>query len=317
MAGAGTARRDDEGRGTMTDQTQTVLISGASGMIGTELTQQLRAQGHTVLSLVRRAPRAHHEHAWSPTQGIVDHHLLGRVDAVVNVSGAPLGRLPWTPRYRREIRDSRVQATTTLVRAMARTDAPPRTFLSGSAVGFYGDRPLDRLTEGSGKGHGFLADVVEAWEAAASGAPEGTRTALLRTGIVLGPGGAVKPLVPLTRLGLGATMGSGKQYWPWISLHDEAAAIVHLLTSELAGPVNLVGPEAATSTQVTEGLAQELHRPHALRVPEGVIATGMGDAGREMLLASQRVVPEALLADGFTFRHRTLPEALDALVPLL
>jgi len=301
----------------MTDQTQTVLIAGASGMIGTELTQQLRAEGHTVLSLVRRAPRAQHEHAWSPAHGIVDHHLLGRVDAVVNLSGAPLGRLPWTPRYRREIRDSRVQATTTLVRAMARTDTPPRTFLSGSAVGFYGDRPLDRLTEDAGKGHGFLADVVEAWERAATGAPEGTRVALLRTGIVLGPGGAVKPLVPLTRLGLGATMGSGKQYWPWISLHDEAAAIAHLLRSELSGPVNLVGPEPATSAQVTTGLAQDLHRPHALRVPEGVIANVMGDAGREMLLASQRVVPEALLADGFTFRHRTLDEALDALLPLL
>ena len=301
----------------MTDQQLTVLISGASGMIGTELTHQLRAEGHTVLALVRREPRSQHEHSWSPRHGIVDHHLLGRVDAVVNLAGAPLGRLPWTASYRREIRDSRVQATTTLVRALQRTDTPPATFLNGSAVGFYGDRPLDRLSEDAEKGHGFLSDVVADWERAAEGAPEGTRVALLRTGIVLGPGGAVKPLVPLTRLGLGSTLGSGKQYWPWISLHDEAAAIVHLLTSRLSGPVNLVGPEPAPSAQVTTGLARELHRPHALSVPEGVISTVMGDAGREMLLTSQRVVPEALLADGFAFRHRTLDEALDALLPLL
>lgn len=301
----------------MTDQQLTVLISGASGMIGTELTHQLRAQGHTVLALVRREPRSQHEHSWSPRHGIVDHHLLGRVDAVVNLAGAPLGRLPWTASYRREIRDSRVQATTTLVRALQRTDAPPATFLSGSAVGFYGDRPLDRLSEDADKGHGFLSDVVADWERAAEGAPEGTRVALLRTGIVLGPGGAVKPLVPLTRLGLGSTLGSGKQYWPWISLHDEAAAIVHLLTSTIEGPVNLAGPTPATSDELTRRLAGDLGKPYALTVPEFVISGAMQEAGREMLLPSQQVVPAKLLADGFAFRHRTVDEAVDALVSTL
>lgn len=295
----------------------TVLISGASGMIGTELTRQLRAAGHTPLALVRRAPRSEHEHAWSPSHGILDHHVVGRADAVVNLAGASLGRLPWTSRYKREVLTSRLDATTTLTRAMARTDTPPRTFLSGSAVGFYGDRPLDRLTEDADKGHGFLSDVVQRWEDAARTAPDGVRVALLRTGIVIGPGGALKPLLPLTRLGLGSTLGTGRQYWPWISLRDEAAAIVHLLTSRLEGPVNLAGPEPATSEQVTTGLARALHRPHALTVPTGVIATGMGEAGREMLLPSQRVVPEALLADGFHFEHRTVDEAIAALLPRL
>lgn len=299
----------------MVDERLTVLIAGASGMIGTEVTRQLREAGHRPLALVRREPRTEHEHAWSPSHGVLDHHLVGRVDAVVNLSGASLGRLPWTSAYKREVLRSRLDATTTLTRAMARAEQRPRTFLSGSAVGFYGDRPLDRLTEDADKGHGFLSDVVQEWEAAARTAPDGTRVVLLRTGLVLGPGGALGPLLPLTRLGLGATLGTGKQYWPWISLRDEAAAVVHLLTSTLEGPVNLAGPRPATSAEVTTGLARALHRPHALAVPEGVISTLMGEAGREMLLPSQRVVPEKLLADGFTFRDASVEDALTALLP--
>ncbi|WP_423923675.1 TIGR01777 family oxidoreductase [Frigoribacterium sp. 2-23] len=301
----------------MTDQTQTVLVTGASGLIGTELTRQLTAAGHTVLSLVRRAPRSESEFTWSPSAGIVDYHLLDRVDAVVNLSGASLGRLPWTVGYKREILASRVESTTTLTRGFAKAENPPATLLNGSAVGIYGDRPGERLTEDSPRGQGFLSDVVDAWEGAAHSAPDGTRVVTLRTGVVVGPGGALKPLLPLTRLGLGSRLGTGDQFWPWISLHDEAAAIVHLLTSRLEGPVNLVGPTPASSTALTSRLAADLDRPYALTVPEFVIGGALREAGHEMLLSDQQVVPARLLADGFVFTHRTVDDAVDALVATL
>jgi len=300
----------------MTDSL-TVLVSGASGLVGTELRRQLVAAGHTVVALVRREARDAGEATWVPAAGIVDPALLDRADAVVNLSGASLGRLPWTSGYKREIRDSRVSATATLAHGTARAEDPPAVFLSGSAVGIYGDRPGERLTEQSARGTGFLSDVVHDWEAATAAAPEATRVVHLRTGVVVGPGGAMAPLLPLTRLGLGSRLGTGDQFWPWISLYDEAAAIVHLLTSSLRGPVNLAGPTPATSDALTRRLAKDLGRPYALTVPEFVIGTAMQEAGREMLLPSQQVVPEALLGDGFEFRHRTVDQAVDALTATL
>jgi uncharacterized protein (TIGR01777 family) len=292
----------------------TVLVAGASGLIGTEVVRQLRTKGHEVLRLVRRATTTPGEHTWSPEAGILDYTLLDRVDAVVNLSGASLSKLPWTPGYKKEILDSRVAATRTLVRAMQRASTPPRIFLSGSAVGFYGDRPLDVLTEESPRGAGFLSDVVVAWEREAAAAPAGTRVVLLRTGVVVGPGGAMKPLLALTKAFLGSRLGTGAQIWPWISLHDEAAAIVHLLTSDVEGPVNLTGPVAATSDRLTARTAKDLGRPYRLAVPEFAIRGLLGDAGQEMLLSSQKVVPQKLLDDGFVFRDRTVEQALDALI---
>ncbi|MBD8659874.1 TIGR01777 family protein [Frigoribacterium sp. CFBP 8754] len=301
----------------MTDAPLTVLVSGASGLVGTELTRQLREAGHRVVALVRGEARDDDQVTWVPAAGIVDYTVLDRADAVVNLSGANLGRLPWTPGYKKEIVASRVSATQTLARGMARAETPPTVFLSGSAVGIYGDRPGERLTEESPRGTGFLSDVVAEWEASTAEAPSGTRVAHLRTGVVVGPGGALKPLLPLTRLGLGSRLGTGDQFWPWISLHDEAAAIVHLLTSTLEGPVNLAGPTPATSDELTRRLAGDLGKPYALTVPEFVISGAMQEAGREMLLPSQQVVPAKLLADGFAFRHRTVDEAVDALVSTL
>lgn len=301
----------------MTGQNETgltVLIAGASGSIGTEVTRQAKAQGHEVLKLVRRPTTKPDEFTWSPSAGIIDYNLLDRADAVINLSGASLTKLPWTSAYKHEILESRVTATRTLVDAMQHAEHPPATFLSGSAVGIYGDRPLDILTEDSPRGEGFLADVVAEWEDEAKAAPEATRVVLLRTGIVIAPGGAMKPLLALTKAFLGSRLGTGTQIWPWISLHDEAAAIVHLLTSDVSGPVNLTGPVAATSDRITARTAADLGRPYKLAVPEFAIRTLLRDAGQEMLLSSQKVTPQRLIDDGFDFRFETVEDALDDLI---
>ncbi|WP_431277574.1 NAD-dependent epimerase/dehydratase family protein [Leifsonia poae] len=173
-----------------------VLIGGASGMIGSELTAQLEAAGHEVLKLVRRQPRAAGEYHWAPAARMIDFTLMDRADAVVNLSGATLSRLPWTKSYQRQILSSRLDATHTLTDAMRMAAHPPTVFVSGSAVGFYGDRPGQKLTESSIKGSGFLSDLVESWETAAHLAPEKTRVATVRSGLVVGRGGAMKPLLP-------------------------------------------------------------------------------------------------------------------------
>ncbi|THG32300.1 TIGR01777 family oxidoreductase [Naasia lichenicola] len=291
-----------------------VLIAGASGMIGTELVRQLESAGHTVQTLVRREPMQPSEFTWAPDAKILDFRLLDDVDAVINLSGASLNRLPWTGGWKKEILRSRIKATSALVEAMGMASSPPPVFLSGSAVGFYGNRPGETLTESSSKGTGFLADVVEEWEATARLVPASTRTVLLRTGVVLGTGGALGPLKALTKLGVSGPLGGGAQHWPWVSLHDEAAAIVHLLTSSVAGPVNITGPTPAVENEIGRALAEQLHRPYAIPAPRFALELALGDAGRELLLADQLVTPAVLLADGFSFRHTTSTEAITAAV---
>lgn len=293
-----------------------VLVAGASGFIGRELVRQLEADGHEVLKLGRGTPRSGDEYLWLPDTQTVDPRALEGTDAVVNLAGASTGRIPWTRSYQREILYSRINGTDTLTQAMGRAANPPTVFLSGSAVGYYGDRPGEVLTETSSKGGGFLADVVDAWEQAARLAPDGTRVVTFRTGLVVGDGGAFTPLIPLTRLGLGARFGSGRQHWPWISLHDEAAGIRHLLTSQLEGVVNLVGPAPATSREVTDTLADALHRWHPWAIPEFAVKL-LGEAGTALLLQDQDVRPDRLLADGFVHRDATLGAAIDQLVRAL
>ncbi|TFC43830.1 TIGR01777 family protein [Cryobacterium sp. TMT1-21] len=291
-----------------------VLVSGASGLIGTELRTQLGASGHTVARLVRREPRGSTEFRWDPAALSMDAAALDGVDAVINLSGASLARLPWTAGYRREILDSRVQATRTLTDAMRRRTTPPSVLLNASAVGIYGNRPHEVLTEDSAPGSDFLAKVVSVWESEASRAPEQTRVVTFRTGLVIARGGALKPLLPLAKVGLAGPLGKGTQGWPWVSLHDEAAAIVHLLTSPLSGPVNVVGPTPATANAVIRAVADALHRPFLLPVPEFVLTLALQDAARQLLLADQQVSASRLERDGFVFAHRTVAEAVAAML---
>ncbi len=291
-----------------------VLIAGASGTIGRELTRQLEADGHVVLRLVRGRPQGPAEFNWAPSARIIDFGLLDTVDAVINLSGAPLGRVPWTASYRRQILQSRVQATQTLAEAMGRAQNPPAIFLSASAAGYYGDRPAERLTEESAKGQGFLSDVVMEWEQAAEIAPETSRVVAFRSGLVISREGALKPLLAMTRLGLGLRIGTGGQHWPWISLYDEAAAIRHLLHSPLSGAVNLAGPTPATSDRITRYLARSLHRGYGSLLTDGVIQLALREAGTDLLLSSQKVLPARLLADGFRFRDGTVESAIDSVL---
>jgi uncharacterized protein (TIGR01777 family) len=287
-----------------------VLISGASGLVGTELSRQLGAAGHTVVRLVRRPSRSAAEVRWDPATLSLDPAAFDGIDAVVNLSGASIGRLPWTKAYRRQIMESRVQATRTLTDAMRRAATSPSVLVNASAVGVYGNRPGEELTEDSAPGADFLATVVTAWEAEARLAPVGTRVVMARTGLVLAKGGALKPLLPIVKAGLGGPLGRGTQNWPWVSLHDEAAAIVHLLTSELSGPVNIAGPTPASANVVIRAVAAALRRPFIVPVPEFVLTLALQDAARQLLLADQRVSPAKLQADGFTFTHRTAAEAV-------
>ena len=295
----------------MSEPTPTrILVGGASGYIGTELVAQLEADGFEVLRLVRREPRTAVEFHWDPRAGILDERAIELADVVINLAGASTGRLPWTLGYKREILRSRVDGTRTIAEAIRRSTTPPSAFLSCSAVGYFGSRPGEVLTDDSDRGTGFLSDVVDVWEQAARLTPSGTRLVIFRTGIVVGEGGAFTPLNLLTRFGLGSRLGSGNQYWPWISLHDEAAAIIHLMRSEFSGVVSLVGPTPATAATVTKTLAQSMARPHWLAVPEFALRM-LGDAGKDLILVDENVHPRTLIDTGFTFRHRTIEQAID------
>ena len=284
-----------------------VVIAGASGFIGRALVTELTAAGWSVTRLVRGPATRADEVSWDPASGTLDPAALSGADAVINLSGASISRIPWTRSVRESIVASRREATTTLVTAINSAKSTPKVFLSGSAVGIYGGRGDEGLSETSARGTGFLADVVEAWEANASTAR--CRTVFLRTGLVLGDGGALAPLRLATSFFAGARVGSGQQWWPWISHRDEVRAIVHLIDSTLSGAVNLVGPTPARSVDVTRELARIMKRPHLFVIPAFAIGL-LGDAGRELLLWSQKVSPTALEKDGFAFEHRTVAEAL-------
>lgn len=290
-----------------------VAITGASGLIGTALVPRLRSQGHEVMRLVRRRAAAPDEISWDPAGGTVDLEALAGVEGVVHLAGAGVGDHRWTESYKREILQSRVQGTSTISRAMAALDPMPHTLVCGSAIGYYGNRGDTLLDETSSAGTGFLADVVVAWEAAAAPAQEaGIRTTFARTGLVVAKeGGAFAKLMPIFRLGAGGKVGSGSQYWSFISLSDEVDALIHLLESDLSGPVNLTAPSPVTNAEATVALGKLLHRPALLPVPAFALKVVLGEFADDVL-SSARVLPTVLEASGFTFAQPTISEALRA-----
>ena len=294
-----------------------ILITGASGLIGQALTKQLNASGHTTVAAVRREARRNDEVQWNPTTGEMSPSAFDGVDAVVHLAGAGIGDKRWTDAYKMEILQSRTLGTALLADTMASLDKKPTVFLSGSAIGIYGVRDDIELGEDAAIGTGFLADVCRDWEAAsASASAAGIRTVLLRTGIVLSPkGGALKKQLPLFKLGLGGKFGNGKQWQSWISITDEVNAIIHLLTSNLSGAVNLTAPNAVTNAEFTRVLASVVSRPAILPIPSfGPKLLLGGELADALLFTGQRVVPNALVADGFHFAHPTLDVALRALL---
>ena len=295
-----------------------IVIAGSSGLIGTELVRALRNDGHEVVRLVRRPPAGGDEVQWDPANGLIDDGVLDGVDGVINLAGAGIGDKRWTADYRRLLVDSRVDTTSLLARTAAAAPRPPSVFLGGSAVGYYGSRGDEILTEDSSRGSGFLSDLCQAWEGAAKPAADaGIRTVALRTGIVLSAAGGVLPkFLPLFKLGLGGRFGSGDQYMSWISIEDQVAAITHLLTDEnLSGPVNLTAPEPATNAEFTDVLADVLNRPALLPVPQFGPRLLLGnDRADALLYEGQRVLPSRLVDAGFEFNHSTLEQALGAVL---
>ena len=295
-----------------------IAISGASGLIGTALARSLRLDGHDVLPLVRR-PVAPGEAAvqWDPAAGTIDAAALEGIDGLVNLSGAGIGDKRWTDAYKREVLESRTTSTDLLARTLAGLDQPPGVFVSGSAMGIYGDTGDTAVTEQSPAGNDFLADVCVRWEAAAEPAvAAGIRVTHPRTGIVLSPnGGALAKLLPLFKLGVGGRMGSGRQWWSWISLDDEVGALRWLLDHDVAGPVNLTAPEPVTNAEMTKVLGTVLHRPTIFPVPSfGPKLLLGGELADSLLFTSQRVLPAVLEAEGFPFEHPALEVALRALL---
>jgi uncharacterized protein len=295
-----------------------VAISAASGLIGSALAADLSTDGAEVVRLVRRAPRAADEIGWDPRAADgLDPAALAGLDAVVHLSGAPIAAGRWTAARKAELRSSRIASTTTLAEAIAAADPAPGVLLCASAIGYYGDtgeRPVD---ESSAGGTGFLPQLVRDWEAAADPArAAGTRVAAFRSGVVLAASGGMlgRLLLPF-RLGLGAKLGSGRQYFSWISLTDEVRAIRFLLESAGAsGPFNLTAPEPVTNAEFTRALARALGRPAVLGLPSVALRAALGEVASE-LLGSARVVPARLEEAGFRFAHPDIATALAAMLP--
>ncbi len=293
-----------------------IVLAGSSGLIGSALSAYLTARGDEVVRLVRRPARTAGELSWDPAAGRLDAGALQGAAAVVNLAGAGVGDKRWSEDYKALIRSSRVDTTRTLALAVAATGEPIR-FVNASAVGYYGsDRGDDVLTEESAPGQGFLAGLVRDWEAAtAPAAASGAPVALARTGLVMdATGGAFARLVLLTKLGLGGPIGSGKQYWPWISLHDEVRALAWLVDHpEVTGAVNVVGPDPLRQAAIAAAIAARLHRPRVVPAPTAALKLVLGEFADDVL-GSQRVIPARLVASGFRHDHPSIEDAVAAML---
>lgn len=291
-----------------------IAITGASGFIGAALRRSLEADGHTVVPFVRREAGLG-EVRWDPAAGRLEPDDLRGVDAVANLAGAGIGDARWTEARKRTLVESRTLGTRLLAEALASVDGGPGVLLSGSAVGYYGDRGDEVLTEASGPGDDFLARLCVAWEAATQPAEAaGVRVAHLRTGLVFGPGGGILPRMALPfRFGAGGRLGSGRQWMSWIALEDEVGALRFLLDHEVRGPVDLTAPEPVTNAQLTTTLGRALHRPTLLPAPPFALRAVLGrERADGLLFVSQRVLPAVLQDAGYEFRQPRLDGALEA-----
>jgi len=288
-----------------------IAIAGSSGLIGSALVSALRAADHRVLRLVRRVPSSADEVFWNPDTGEFDAGALRGADAVVNLCGVSVGGRRWSGAFKQSLRDSRIGPTEVLSRAVVEAGVP--VLVNSSAVGYYGDTRERVVDETSSPGKGFLATLCQDWEAATELARSaGVRVVLMRTGLVMSPsGGMLSRIKPLFSLGVGARLGGGRQYMPWISLEDEVRALLFALGhDDLAGPVNGTGPAPVTNAEFTAALGRAVNRPTPLLVPGFALRTLLGEFADEGLLGGQRAIPAALERAGFEFHHHTIGEAL-------
>jgi uncharacterized protein (TIGR01777 family) len=298
-----------------------ILVIGATGLIGRNLCRLLAAEGHTVSAVSRSVTKpaglpVAEIHHWEPESGPLPQAVLSEVDAVVNLAGEPIDARRWSDEQKRRIRDSRVVTTQNLVDGLYSAPSKPVVFVSGSAVGFYGDRGDEQLDERSTAGRGFMSEICEEWEREAERATEfGIRVVQVRTGVVLSrEGGALKKMLAPFKLGLGGPLGSGTQWFPWIHIEDIAGIFYHAIqTGSLTGPVNGVAPHPVTNGEFTRELARALHRPAFLPVPETALRVLVGEMA-EVLFDSQRVLPKAALSSGYDFHHPQLAVALENLL---
>jgi uncharacterized protein (TIGR01777 family) len=290
---------------------QRIAITGASGLIGSALVGHLKSEGHTVQRLVRRAPVSPDEIQWDPKTGFVDISALRGVDAVIHLAGVGVSDKRWTKRFKSEILNSRLLGTTAIANAVA--EVKPQVFISASAIGWYGDSGNRAVVESDSVGNDFLAAVCREWEGAADLAGN-VRTVKLRTGLVLDPtGGALGRMLPLFRIGLGGKLGSGKQWWSWITLHDVIRAITFALENDISGPINLTSPNPVTNQEFTSALARAMKRPALFPAPAIALKIALGGFSSEVL-GSKKVKPNALTQAGFQWDYPHITPALQALV---
>ena len=291
-----------------------ILITGATGLIGRELQKALRAKGHELLLASRKEPKDASYIQWNPTEGFAQPEHLEGIEAVVHLAGESISALRWTEEKKKAIRDSRVMGTRNIVDTISELKQRPRVLVAASAIGFYGDRGDEELTETSKAGKTFLADVCREWEAEARRAEDsGVRTVLLRTGIVLSKeGGALGTMLTPFKFGLGGVIGNGKQWMSWVSMDDHIAAIIYSLENEnVRGAVNSVSPNPVTNEEFTAVMGEVLYRPTFIPVPEFVVQLAFGEMGEALLLDSIKVVPKRLIDAGFEFKFPDLKKAIE------
>ncbi|NHZ70165.1 MAG: TIGR01777 family protein [Proteobacteria bacterium] len=296
--------------------TKCIVVAGSAGLIGSALVRSLEARGDDVARLVR-TPGASGDSVWNPASGNLESSVLAGADAVVSLNGAGIGDKRWSPERKELLRSSRTEPVGLLARTMAAMDSPPPLLVTGSATGFYGDTGDTAVDETADVGDDFLARLCAEWEAAASPAHDaGIRVVNTRTGIVLAPnGGALSPLLPLFRFGLGGPMGSGDQWWSWVSLDDEVNALLHIIDGDMSGPVNLVAPEPVRQKAFARALGRQLGRPAVLPAPKFAVQARLGKELADAIgFTSQRVRPGVLERTGFSFKHQDVATALAAVL---